>query len=158
VDFVAQAIRLALGETPSEDDMRPTRHTGVAQRWLFPAPGRVCSVVGVEDVAARPEVALCEIRVRAGDEVPAVESHRSRAGVVIATGATHEQAVEHAERAVADIVIQTEPASIQTEPAHIAIENEPAHIAIENEPADIAIETEPLDGRTRREPPPRIER
>lgn len=110
VDFVAQAIRLALGETPSDDDMRPTRHAGVAQRWLFPAPGRVLSVAGVRDVAARPHVALCEIRVDVGDELPPVSSHRARAGVVIATGASRGEAVEHAQCAVADIVIETEPA------------------------------------------------
>ncbi len=72
VDFVAQAIRLALGERPRAEDLQPTRHTGVAQRWLFPAPGRVRRVAGVEAVAARPEVALCEVRVGVGDEVPPV--------------------------------------------------------------------------------------
>lgn len=109
VDFVAQAIRLALGENPAAADMRPTRNAGVAQRWLFPAPGRVLAVTGVEDVAVRPEIALCEVRVAAGDEVPALSSHRSRAGVVIATGATRQQAILHAERAVANIAIETEP-------------------------------------------------
>lgn len=109
VDFVAQAIRLALGERPRAEDLQPTRHTGVAQRWLFPAPGRVRRVAGVEAVAARPEVALCEVRVGVGDEVPPVFSHRSRAGVVIATGGTRAQAIAHAERAVADIAIETEP-------------------------------------------------
>jgi biotin carboxylase len=107
VDFVAQAIRLALGDDPGTDDMRPMRRTGVAQRWLFPAPGRVARVAGVREVAARPEVALCEVRVGVGDEVPPLSSHRSRAGVVIATGATRGEAVAQAERAVADITIET---------------------------------------------------
>jgi biotin carboxylase len=108
VDFVGQALRIALGETPSAQELRPTRHLGVAQRWLFPAPGLVRSVTGVEEVAARPEVALCEVRVGPGDLAPPLSSHRARAGVAIATGATREEAVEHARRAVAGIAIETE--------------------------------------------------
>jgi biotin carboxylase len=111
VDFVGQAIRIALGETPRAEDLRPTRNVGVAQRWLFPTPGRVTRVSGVEAVAARPEVALCEVRAHPGDLLPAVSSHRSRAGVVIATGATREQALVHARAGVADIAIETAPSS-----------------------------------------------
>jgi biotin carboxylase len=107
VDFVGQAIRIALGETPDADDLRPTRCYGVAQRWLFPSPGRVHRVTGVEGVAARPEIALCEVRVRAGDIVRPVSDHTARAGVVIATGSTREQSVVRACRAVAGIEIQT---------------------------------------------------
>jgi biotin carboxylase len=108
VDFVGQAIRIALGETPSPGDLRPTRNSGVAQRWLFPNPGRVRRVAGVEAVAARSEIALCEIRVREGDLIEPVSSHASRAGVVIATGATRRQAVERARGAVAHIEIETD--------------------------------------------------
>jgi biotin carboxylase len=109
VDFVGQAIRIALGETPTPDDLRPTQNVGVAQRWMFPTPGRVRRVTGAETVAARPEVALCEVRVAEGDVLSPVSSHNMRAGVVIATGATREQAVEHARRAVADVGIETTP-------------------------------------------------
>lgn len=108
VDFVGQAIRIALGETPRPDDLCPTRSSGVAQRWLFPNPGRVRRVAGVEAVAAMSEIALCEIRVREGDLIEPVSSHVSRAGVVIATCATREQAVERARSAVASIEIETD--------------------------------------------------
>jgi biotin carboxylase len=110
VDFVGQAIRLALGAKPAAEELRPTRHIGVAQRWLFPTPGRVVRIAGLEAVAARPEVALCEIRVSPGDLVPPLTSHRARAGVVIATGATRQEAVAHAQRAVAGITIEMERA------------------------------------------------
>jgi biotin carboxylase len=108
VDFVAQAIHLALGDTPTAEDLRVMRNIGVAQRWVFPTPGRVTRVAGVEAVGARPEVALCEVRVAPGDIVPALSSHRSRAGVVIATGISRQEAVLHAQRAVAGIEIQTQ--------------------------------------------------
>jgi biotin carboxylase len=109
VDFVGQAIRIALGETPEPQALQPRWNTGVAQRWMFPAPGRVRRIAGAEAVASRPEVALCEIRIAEGDVLAPPSSHNTRAGVVIATGATSEQAVALAREAVADVEIETEP-------------------------------------------------
>ncbi len=111
VDFVGQALALALGETRDPEELRPRWSKGVAQRWMFPAPGRVRRIAGAASVAARPEVALCELRVGVGDTVAPPTSHTTRAGVVIATGATAAQAVGNARRAVADIEIETEPAA-----------------------------------------------
>ncbi len=105
VDFVGAAIRTALGEPPDPAELVPRRAAGVAQRWLFPAPGRVAAVEGAEAVAARPEVALCEVRVGVGDTVPVVTSHPARAGVVIATGSSRDAAVAAAREAVAAIRI-----------------------------------------------------
>ena len=107
VDFVGVAIRIALGERIAPEELTGGEPRGVAQRWLFPAPGQVQRIAGVEQVAGRPEVALCEVRVSVGDLIGPVDSHPARAGVIIATGATRAQAIEHAERAVADIVIET---------------------------------------------------
>ncbi len=107
VDFVGHAIRIALGEEIPPGELLAGEPVGVAQRWLFPPPGRVRAIAGVEEVAARPEVALCEVRVSVGDEIGPVDSHPARAGVVITTAPTREQAIENAERAVADIVIET---------------------------------------------------
>jgi biotin carboxylase len=109
VDFLGEAIRVALGESPTAAQLSPTANRGVAQRWLFPGTGRVLRLTGVEAIAARPEIALCEVRVRAGERVQPMRSHAARAGVVIATGTTREQAVGRARRAVAEIEIVTEP-------------------------------------------------
>ncbi|HLW96519.1 MAG TPA: ATP-grasp domain-containing protein [Solirubrobacteraceae bacterium] len=109
VDFVGIAIRIALGEEIPPAELIPAASRGVAQRWLFPSPGRVQRVAGVEEVAHRPEVALCEVRVAEGDEIGPVDSHPARAGVIIATGATREQAIEAAEKAVSDIAVETAP-------------------------------------------------
>ena len=109
VDLVGHAIRIALGETPAAAELRPTRNIGAAQRWLFPAPGRVTRIAGVGAVAARPEVELCDIRIREGDIVQPMSSHSSRVGVVLATGATREEAIERTQRALDGIDIQTDP-------------------------------------------------
>ncbi len=109
VDFVGLAVQIALGEEPAEIELQPSLRRGVAQRWLFPEPGRVTGVQGVEAVAARPEIEMCEIRVAPGDLVPPLENHPGRAGVVIATGGDRQGAIDNAVRAVSDISIDTVP-------------------------------------------------
>jgi biotin carboxylase len=109
VDFVAHAIRLALGQAPDPAALRPRFSRGVAQRYLFPAPGRVVRVVGEEAVRRMPGTAFCEVRVAPGDAIGPIHSHPARAGSVIATGDTREQAVARAVAAVAAIRIETTP-------------------------------------------------
>ncbi len=107
IDFVRQAIELALGDELLPEDLKPRHLRAVAERYLFPRPGRVVSVQGQEKVAAWRGIELCEVRVQPGDLVPAIDSHPARAGVVIATGETRAQAAERARAAVDAIVIET---------------------------------------------------
>jgi biotin carboxylase len=107
VNLVGAAIRLALGDPVAPADLAPRWSKGVAQRYLFPPPGTVVAVRGVERVAAREGVALVEVRVRPGDRVGPITSHPRRAGVVIAVGDTREEAVRRAVEAAAGIEIVT---------------------------------------------------
>jgi biotin carboxylase len=107
VDIVGAAIRIALGERPAEDSLIPTRSRGVSQRFVFPAPGRVVTAGGAEEVSRRPGIRLCEVRVRPGDVVGPMESHPARAGVVIAEGTTREEATERARAGVEALRIET---------------------------------------------------
>jgi biotin carboxylase len=109
VDLIGAAIRVAVGERVDPAELAPRLARGVSQRFLFPEPGRVVAVEGVEAVAARPEIALCEIRVRTGGVVEAVENHPGRAGLVVATAPTRAEATARACDAVAAIRIRTEP-------------------------------------------------
>ena len=109
VDFVEQAIRLTLGEKPNLSDLMPRFQKGVAQRYLFPDVGRVVKISGVEDVAQRPWIPLCEIRVAVGDIIEKIDSHPARAGVIIATGNTRQEAIKRADNAIRDIDIRTVP-------------------------------------------------
>jgi len=107
VDFVGAAIRLALGEPIDPEELVPRFLRGVAQRWVFPPPGRVVRIRGATEARDRPEIALCEIRAAEGDVVKPVSSHVTRAGVVVATGASAEAAEQNAQAAVAAIRIET---------------------------------------------------
>jgi biotin carboxylase len=107
VDFVGQAIRLALGEEINPKKLTPKFNHPVSQRYLFPKAGRVEAILGVENVVRRSSVKLCEIRVKVGDYVQPVNNHPGRAGVIITQANTQEIAIKEAIRAVNDIQIVT---------------------------------------------------
>ncbi len=109
VPLVFYAIRQALGEPVSPSDSVPRHQRFVRQRYLFPEPGRVVSVKGVEAVRRNAYIGLCEVRVKPGDIVASVENHPGRAGVLIATGSSREEAKSRAVDAVHTIKIETRP-------------------------------------------------
>jgi len=108
VDFVGNAIRIALGETVAPEDIVPRHQKHLCQRYLFPKPGLVTRISGADKVASRPEMVFCEIRVVPGDTIGPIENHPGRAGVVMTTGNSRDEAIFNAEAAVRDILIYTE--------------------------------------------------
>ncbi|MDC0965257.1 ATP-grasp domain-containing protein [Candidatus Thioglobus sp.] len=109
VDFVGNAIRLALGDTVAHDELTLKFKHMVCQRYMFPEPGLVERIYIPDWISEDPDIALFEVRVKPGDIVPTTEHHPSRAGVVIATGKDRKDARERAERAILETKISTIP-------------------------------------------------
>jgi biotin carboxylase len=107
VDFVGCAIRLALGEDVTADDLTPRFERFISQRYLFPAPGRVVGLSGAQEVAERPGVVFCQVRLKVGDLVGPVNSHPARAGLVMAMGESRREATERTRAAIDAIEIET---------------------------------------------------
>jgi len=107
VDFVRQVIKLTMGWPINRNDLKPRFNRPVSQRYLFPEPGVVTAINGVEEVSTRPGIELCEVRVLPGDEISAIHNHPARAGVVIATGSSREDAQARVCAAIKDIKIST---------------------------------------------------
>jgi biotin carboxylase len=105
VDLVGAAIRQALGQPVNPDELNPKFQKPVAQRYFFPDPGEVTKIDGLENFEDHPDIALLEIRVKKGDLVKPINSHPSRAGVVITTGETQESAIALAERVIREVEI-----------------------------------------------------
>jgi len=103
VNLVGAAIRQALGERINPLELVPKRNRPVAQRYFFPTPGVVQSIVGVDVFANNPEIAYLEIRVKTGESIGKIDSHPARAGVVITTGDTRDRAVALAENVVSTV-------------------------------------------------------
>lgn len=96
VDFVGAAIRLALGERIEPTELIPQFQNNVCQRYWFAEEGTVTRISGATEANALPGIALLELRVKPGDQVGPVHAHPARAGVVICTGATRQQARDRA--------------------------------------------------------------
>jgi biotin carboxylase len=107
VDFVGCAIRLALGERVSPDDLAPRFERYISQRYLFPSPGRVVGIAGAQRASEQPGVVFCQVRLRVGDIVGPVNSHPARAGLVMATGESRREAMERTRAAIESIEIAT---------------------------------------------------
>ena len=83
VNYVRDAIRIALGEEPRWDELAFPVRRHVANRYLFPPSGRLAAIEGVQRVRAQPWVKKLELRFRPGDEIPPATSHAGRAGVFV---------------------------------------------------------------------------
>ena len=109
VEFVKQAIRLALGEKPEPENMQPKFERFICQRFLFPTPGKVTKVVGYKQVTGRKKIILCDVYVQPGDIIEKIDCHPARPGVVIAAGESRRDAIKIATGAVNSIKIETVP-------------------------------------------------
>jgi biotin carboxylase len=107
VDFIGAAIRIALGEQVSEAELEPTHFTPVIQRYAFPDPGRIVSVEGEADARAVPGIAEVVVTAKPGDIIPPAGDKRPSAAMVLATGASREDALKAANDALSHLRIVT---------------------------------------------------
>src|ERR1700742_557497 len=96
VDFIGAAIKIALGESVSEEDMTPKHSVPVVQRYAFPKPGTVTAVLGAEEARHMPGIAELVITARLGDVIPPAGDKRPSGAMVLATGADRNAALEAA--------------------------------------------------------------
>jgi biotin carboxylase len=107
VDFIGAAIRLALGEAVTGEELTPRQQQAVVQRYAFPAPGKVVSVEGAEDARKLAGIAEVVVTAKAGDVIPPAGDKRPSGAMVLATGDSHAAALRCANDALALIKIQT---------------------------------------------------
>ena len=107
VDFIAQAIKVALGEAVEPSDLEPKFLTPVVQRYAFPSAGRVVSVSGAEDARQVAGIAEVVVTARPGDIIPLAGDKRPSAAMVLATGKTREAALAAAGDALSRLKIVT---------------------------------------------------
>ena len=110
VDLVEGAIRLTLGEHVPAEDLRPRWHRGVAIRYFLPSPGRVVAIEGAERFRTLPWVHRLGFFVEPGEVVQPVSDHTKRAGFVVTTGETRDEAVARAQEVVKGVRFVTQHA------------------------------------------------
>jgi biotin carboxylase len=107
IDFIGCAIKLALGEPITPEELEPKTSTAVIQRYAFPSPGRVVSVTGADDALKISGIAEVVVTAKPGDVIPPAGDKRPSAAMVLATGATREIALAAANDALACLRINT---------------------------------------------------
>jgi biotin carboxylase len=109
VDLVGAAIRVALGDPLMPEDLTPAYRRGVAIRYLFPDPGRVTAITGMDQFSDIPWIHRFGLTVGVGDIVEPPTDHTRRAGFVITSGGSREEAVDRALAVVKSVRIETMP-------------------------------------------------
>ncbi len=107
VNIVKAVIQLALGESVDSDDLVPKFMRPVAQRYLFPRPGKVVAIEGLERVRQMPGVEAVVVETEVGAVCRQPTNGPCRAGMVITTAETVAQAIARAEAAVQAVQIET---------------------------------------------------
>jgi biotin carboxylase len=106
---IKATLELALGRPLDPADLRPRRHRHAICRALFPEPGRIVSVTGVQEALDVPGVEHVLFRMAPGEEIRPYRNCADRAGFVIACADRREDALAAAEEARLRIVVATEP-------------------------------------------------
>jgi len=107
VDFVGCAIKVALDEPVAAEELSPSHHTPVIQRYAFPEPGTVVSITGAEEARKIPGVAELVVTAKPGDVIPRAGDKRPSAAMVLTSGETRALALAAANDALACLRIVT---------------------------------------------------
>ncbi len=109
INMLRPLILMTVGTAPDLDDLKPKFSKGIAERFIFPKPGKIIKIKGVEEAEKMEGIYKVHIDkdVRAGVIIEPVTDHTKRKGYVIALGKTREEAVRRAESAVQKIEIIT---------------------------------------------------
>jgi biotin carboxylase len=107
VDFLSAALKLAVGDAVSLDELEPVHQAPVIQRYAFPDPGKIVRITGADD--ARKIIGITDVVITAkpGDVIPPAGDKRPSAAMVLATGNSREAALQAANDALACLKIET---------------------------------------------------
>ncbi|WP_220503867.1 serine O-acetyltransferase EpsC [Microbispora sp. H13382] len=103
IDLVEYALGWPFGLVPELPD-RPQAHMGASVRSLVSEPGRVESVEGVADAAARDGVLDVRVTAKPGDTVHALRDNWDRLGLVAVTGPDTAAAIRRGAEVAADAI------------------------------------------------------
>ena len=104
VDEFVEACRMACGMSPSQ--FEPMHRRGADYRFLVFAPGVVKGIEIPDSLVQDCAVLDVGVTVQPGDEIRQLHNTSDRAGFLVATGETLQEAVERADRGCRQISIQ----------------------------------------------------
>ena len=100
VDLVGNAIKMATGEKIDPDDLKPKFNKNICQRYIFPKHGIINEINGLGELENNSSIKYFNLHAKLGDKIEEPTAHPSRAGMVISTGNSREDARVNAMTAV----------------------------------------------------------
>lgn len=107
---IRAAIDVALGRPPRDEDIEPSVRRCAVSEAMFPKPGRVESIDGLEDARALPGIAAIKMLCGVGDTIPEYQSSADRRVYVIAHGDSAAERDDAIRRVREKLVIVTKQA------------------------------------------------
>lgn len=98
VDLMKAVIEIALGEEPG--NLEPVRNLVAIERAIIPRTGFVKKITGLEEALKIPGIREIFINVKPGDKVVKPRSNVDKAGHIIATGKSLDEAVASYEQCI----------------------------------------------------------
>ncbi|MDI5875910.1 ATP-grasp domain-containing protein [Shewanella xiamenensis] len=108
VNFIEKAIKLALGEPLTTEEVTAKYQRAVAIRYLDLAPGRVRHIYGVSQANQAIGVEMLTLFIAPGSVIYPLANHTQRAGFAIASADNKTDAIARAQAALALIHIEYE--------------------------------------------------
>lgn len=103
----AALARIFLGESVA---LCPAFRRGACYKFFAPPPGIFDEVHGVEDAGKMPGILDLGFTMKPGTLVEAIDGDANRPGFVVSEGASRQEAIDHADRAIAAIGYTVRPA------------------------------------------------
>lgn len=104
---IIPVAKIALGEPVSLDELEVTELRPVYQRYIFPKPGRIVDMSGLDVARDLHGVDFVDVWAEVGDEVISPVNAGGSVGVIITSGATKELAWQSMDAAQKAIEIKT---------------------------------------------------
>lgn len=110
INMLRPLILMTVGLTPDLNDLVPKYNRGVAERFIFPDPGRITSIEGILEAKQAEGIYRLHLNeeLKVGTYIKKATNNAMRQGYVIAVGDNREQAIERAKKAVKMLKITTE--------------------------------------------------
>jgi len=94
VNYVESVIKLAIGQSPTLEDLEPKFQKSVANRYFFASPGKLIDIKGIDEVKDKNWISKFELWYKPGDYLPNISSHGQRTGVFVIVGDSRETVQE----------------------------------------------------------------
>jgi len=111
INLMKVAIKIALGERPDEEELKPKWNKVSIERAIIPKPGIIKEIRNIEDAEKIPGVKNIFITKEIGDEITVPRNNVEKAGHVIVVADDFKTAWEIANKALNTVEVYTEPKS-----------------------------------------------